>query len=212
MDVATALEGNWEFRVEHKGIRVFSSKMSGSPVLGFKAEAEFEVSFRKLVSLFHDFGSYNRWVHQLSEMEVLESNDELEYVVRQVINTPWPMPKREMLVRTNLHVSEAGAIALTMKGVPDYLPLRPDMHRVRETRGVWVFMPLEGGRVHITFVMHMNPGSDVPPALSNVALFEVPYHSLQKMRSLAQDASYNPAWPTVVDDHLHISEDIPGKP
>lgn len=212
MDVASALEGNWEFRVEHKGIRVFSSKMAGSPVLGFKGEAEFKVPFRKLVSLFHDFGSYGRWVHQLSEMQVLDENEDLEYVVRQVINTPWPMPKREVIVRTALHASEGGAVALTMQGVPDFLPVRPDMHRVRETRGVWVFMPLEGGRVHITFVMHMNPGSDVPPSLSNAALFEVPFYSLHKMRTLAQDASYRPAWPRIVDEHLHISEDTPYTP
>jgi hypothetical protein len=207
MDVATALEGNWEFRVEHKGIRVYSSKIAGSNVLGFKGEAEFEAPFRKLVSLFHDFGSYRRWVHQLSEIEVLNRNEELEYVIRQVINTPWPMPKREVIVRTSLHASEAGAVALTMQGIPDYLPLRPDLHRVRETRGVWVFMPMAGGKVHITFVMHMNPGSDVPATLSNVALFEVPFYSLQKMRALVQDPSYNPPWPSVVDDHFHITED-----
>jgi ribosome-associated toxin RatA of RatAB toxin-antitoxin module len=202
MDVATALEGNWEFRVEHKGIRVFSSKIPGSEVLGFKGEAIFEVPIRKLVSLFHDFDSYRRWVHQLAEMQVLDRNDDLEYVIRQVINTPWPMPKREMIVRTGLHASEAGAVAVTMQGTPDYLPRRMDMFRVMETRGVWVFMPLEGGQVHVTFVMHLNPGSDVPPALSNAALFEVPFYSLQKMRALAQDPGYNPPWPTVVDGHL----------
>ena len=207
MDVAKALEGNWEFRVEHKDIRIFSSKIPGSDVLGFKGETEFTVPFRKLVSLFHDFASYPRWVHQLAEMQVLEENGELEYVVRQVINTPWPMPKRELLIRTGLQVADAGAVALTMKGVPDYLPKRPDMHRVMETSGVWVFMPIDGGRVHITFVMHMNPGSDVPASLSNAALFEVPFYSLHKMRTLAQENSYKPAWPSIVDEHFHISED-----
>jgi hypothetical protein len=210
MDVATALQGNWEFRVEHKAIKVYSSRIRGSQVLGFKAETEFEVPFRKLISLFHDFRSYNRWVHQLAEMEVLHRNEELEYIVRQVINTPWPIPKREMIVRTSLHASEEGAVALTMDGVPDFVPSRPDLHRVRETRGVWVLMPIAGGRVHITFVMHMNPGRDIPPAVSNAALFEVPFYSLLKMRSLAQDPSYTPAWPSVVDNHIHIIEDDPG--
>lgn len=202
MDIANALEGNWEFRVEHKGIRIYSSKMTGSQVLGFKGEAEFDVPFRKLVSLFHDFGSYRRWVHHLAEMQVLEQNDELEYIVRQVINTPWPMPKRELIVRTNLYTSETGAMALTMVGVPDHLPSKPDLHRVRETKGVWVFMPIDKEKVHVTFVMHMHPGNDVPPAVCNAALFEVPFYSLHKMRTLAQDPSYNPPWPSVVDDHF----------
>lgn len=211
MDVATALEGNWEFRVDHKAIKVYSSKISGSQVLGFKAEAIFEVSLRKLVSLFHDFDSYGRWVHQLSEMQVLHQDDSLDYVVRQVLNTPWPLPKREMIVRTELHTSEAGALALTMSGLPDYLPEKPDFHRVRKAWGAWVLMPVEGSKVHVTFVMHIDPGSDIPPALSNAALFEVPFYSLQKMRALAQDPSYTPPWPSVVDDHLCIIEDRSGR-
>ena len=211
MDVATALKGNWEFRVDHKDIKVYSSKIRGSQVLGFKAETEFEVPFRKLISLFHDFGSYSRWVHQLSEVEVLHRNEELEYVVRQVINTPWPIQKREMIVRTSLHASEEGALALTMIGAPDYLPSKPDFHRVRESWGVWILMPVSGGKVHVTFVMHLNPGKDIPPAVSNAALFEVPFYSLHKMRALAQNPSYTPPWPSVVDNHIHIIEDEPGR-
>lgn len=210
MDVATALQGNWEFRVDHKAIKIYSSKMNGSEILGFKGETEFAVSFRKLISLFHDFGSYTRWVHQLAVMEVLEKNDDLEYVVRQVLNTPWPMQKREMIVRTCLHTTESGAVALTMQGLPDYLPPRPGLHRVRESRGVWILMPTAGGRVHVTFVMHVNPGRDVPAGVSNTALFEVPFYSLHKMRLLARDPSYRPPWPEVVDGHISIIEDEPG--
>ncbi|MGC8775059.1 MAG: START domain-containing protein [Chlorobaculum sp.] len=211
MDVASALEGNWEFRVDHKEIKIFSSKISGSQVLGFKGETVFQASLRKLISLFHDFGNYGKWVHQLSEMEVLHKSDELDYVVRQVLNTPWPIPKREMIVRTALHASEEGALALTMTGIPDYVPSRLDFHRVREARGVWILMPVAGGKVHVTFVMHLDPGSDIPPALSNAALFEVPFYSLLKMRNLAQDPSYKPAWPSVVDNHVTIIEDVPDK-
>jgi hypothetical protein len=211
MDVATALEGNWEFRVDHKDIKIFSSKISGSQVLGFKGETVFEAPLRKLISLFHDFGSYRRWVHQLAEMEVLHESDDLDYVVRQVLNTPWPIPKREMIVRTALHASGEGALALTMTGIPDYMPSRRDFHRVRETRGVWILMPLDHSKVHVTFVMHLDPGSDIPPALSNAALFEVPFYSLLKMRDLVQDPSYRPAWPKVVDNHISISEDEHGR-
>jgi hypothetical protein len=211
MDVAIALEGNWEFRVDHKAIKIFSSKINGSQVLGFKGETVFEAPLRKLISLFHDFGNYGRWVHQLSEMEVLHESDELDYVVRQVLNTPWPIPKREMIVRTALHAAEEGALALTMTGVPDYLPSRPDFHRVRQAKGVWVLMPVGSSKVHVTFVMHLDPGSDIPPAVSNAALFEVPFYSLLKMRSLVQDPSYTPPWPSVVDNHVTIIEDESGR-
>jgi hypothetical protein len=210
MDVANTLEGNWEFRVDHKSIKIYSSKMQGSQVLGFKGETVFDASLKKLISLFHDFGSYNKWVHQLSEMQVLHQSDELDYVVRQVLNTPWPLPKREMIVRTALHASEEGALALTMTGIPDYAPSRPDFHRVRDARGVWILMPMGNGKVHVTFVMHLDPGSDIPPALSNAALFEVPFYSLLKMRTLAEDPAYRPPWPSVVDNHVTIIEDEQG--
>lgn len=206
MDVATALRGNWEFRVDHKEIKVYSSKVDDSQVLGFKGEAEFNVSFRKLISLFHDFDSYNRWVHQLFEMEVMHKDEaNLDYVVRQVLNTPWPIPKRELIVRTELHTSEEGALALTMSSAHDFVPVKPDMYRVHEVWGGWILMPVNENRVHVTFVMHLDPGSDIPPALSNAALFEVPFYSLQKMRALAQDSSYTPPFPSGVGNHIHMA-------
>lgn len=211
MDVAAALKGNWEFRVDHKEIKIFSSKISGSQVLGFKAEALFNASLRKLVSLFHDFDSYGRWVHQLAEMQVLHEDKNLDYIVRQVLNTPWPIMKREMIVRTGLHASGDGALALTMNALPDYIPSRSDCYRVREAMGAWILMPVSEGKVHVTFAMHLDPGSDIPPALSNAALFEVPFYSMQKMRALVQNPSYTPKWPSVVDHHITITEDESGR-
>jgi hypothetical protein len=212
MDAVSALKGNWEFRVEHKNIRVYSTKLNHSNVHGFKGETEFPVSFKKLISLFYDTGNYRRWVHQLAEMEVLDKNDDLEYVIRQVINTPWPLSQREMIVRTGLQAAGENAVAVTMQGVSDFIPQNSRYHRVQETRGVWVFTPLDHGRVRITFAMHVNPGSDVPAPVSNTAMFEVPFYTLQNLRNLALDASYNPPYPEDIEDHIRIIEDVPDRP
>ncbi|MCF8382889.1 MAG: START domain-containing protein [Chlorobium sp.] len=204
MDVQSALQANWDFRVEHKGIRIFSSKVKNSDVLGFKGETEFPVTFRKLISLFYDTANYHRWVHQLAGMDVLEKNDCLEYVVRQVINAPWPLQKREMIVRTGLAQAGDHAVAVTMTGEPDYLPPNPQYHRVRHCRGLWIFSPTDSQSVHITFVMHVNPGSDVPSPVSNTAMFEVPFYSLQNMRNLLVSTAYNPPYPEEIEEHLCI--------
>ena len=153
------------------------------------------VSLKKMISLFHDMASYNRWVHQLADMDVLEKTDGVEYVVRQIINTPWPLQKREMIMRTGLVSAGENAIAVTMKGEPDYLPDNPNFHRVRHATGMWVFTPTDHGTVHTTFVMHVDPGKDVPSPVSNAGMFEVPFYSLNNMRTLVMDGSYNPPLP-----------------
>ena len=206
MDFERAREDEWEFRVEHKNIRVYSAKMKNSHNLGFKGIIEFPVSLRRLISLFHDTGSYKRWVHQLASMQVLEKGSNLEYVIHQVINTPWPFPKREMIVRTGLDVEGDNGIAVTMKAEPDYLPKKPGYFRIRETYGRWVFEPLANDVVRITFIMHVNPGEDVPPPMSNTAMFEVPFYSLQNLKSLAFDNAYNPPYPQEVDEYISIRE------
>lgn len=212
MDVELILKGDWGFRVEHKGIKIYSSKVSGSDVLGFKGETELQVPLKKLISLFHDMPSYNRWVHQLSEMDVLEKTDSIEYVVRQIINTPWPLQKREMIIRTGLTSVGENSIAVTMKGEPDYLPENPNYHRVRELAGIWVFTPNGHGTVHLTFAMHIDPGNDVPTPVSNAGMFEVPFYSLNNLRALAKDAAYNPPYPEDIEQHLSIIEDVPDTP
>ncbi len=211
MDVELILHGDWAFRVEHKGIKIYSSKVSGSDIHSFKGEAEMPVSLRKLISLFNDMGSYNRWVHQLADIDILEKNDGVEYVLRQTINTPWPLQKREMIVRTGLVSAGENAIGVIMKGEPDYLPENPKFHRVRHSTGLWVFTPTDQGTVHTTFVMHVDPGKDVPAPVSNAGLFEVPFYTLNNMRTLVLDGSYNPPYPEDIDRHLSIIEDVPDK-
>lgn len=212
MDVELVLHGNWQFRIEHKGIKIFSSKVNGSDIYSFKGETQMQVSLKKLISLFHDMANYNRWVHQLADMNVLEKTDGTEYVVRQIISTPWPLQKREIILRTGLVSVGDNSLAVTMKGEPDYLPHNPEYHRVRQSMGIWMFTPIEHGNVHITFVMHVDPGKDIPIPVSNAGMFEVPFYSLSNLRSLAMDRSYNPPYPADIEQHLSIIEDIPDKP
>jgi hypothetical protein len=212
MDIAMILDGNWAFRVEHKGIKIYSSRVSGSDVCGFKGETEVSVSLKKLISLFHDMASYPRWVHQLADMDILEKTEGVEYVVRQIINTPWPLQKREIILRTGLVSAGENAIGVTMKGEPDYLPDNPNYHRVRHSMGMWVFTPTDHGTVHISFVMHVDPGKDVPAPVSNAGMFEVPFYSLNNMKNLVMDGSYDPPYPEEIERHLSIVEDVPDKP
>ncbi|KAA6232635.1 hypothetical protein EKD00_01535 [Chlorobium phaeovibrioides] len=204
MDAHSILQADWEFRVEHKEIRIFSSRVEGSDVLGFKGEVTIPTTFRKLIALFHDTGSYLRWVHHLLEMEVLEKHDGLEYVIRQLIDAPWPVAKREMIIRTALAPFGDNGVAVTMQGAADALPENSSAVRVRDITGMWAFTPDGPDTVQLTFVMHIDPGADVPSGLSNQAMFEVPFYTLKNLRQLAADGSYNPPYPREADLHLSI--------
>lgn len=204
MEAHSILQADWEFRVEHKGIKIYSSRIEGSDVLGFKGEVTIPTTFRKLIALFHDTAGYLRWVHHLLEMEVLEKNEGFEYVVRQLIDAPWPVTKREMIIRTALEPFGDNGVAVTMQGVPDALPEGSSAVRVRDISGIWAFTPDGLDTVRLTFVMHVDPGKDVPSGLSNQAMFEVPFYTLKNLRQLVTDASYNPLYPDEADLHLSI--------
>ncbi|MEI7788945.1 MAG: START domain-containing protein [Chlorobiaceae bacterium] len=212
MDTAQLLHGDWKFRIEHKGIKIFSSQVSGSDIYGFKGETEMEVSLKKLISLLYDMKSYNRWVHQLVDMHILDNTDPLDYVVRQILKTPWPLQEREVIMRTGFVSAGGNSLAVTMKGEPDYLPDNPQYHRVRHASGIWHFTPTAQEKVHITFVMHIDPGKDVPSSVSNTGMFEVPFYTLNNLRNLLKDSSYAPPYPEELARYLSIVEDIPDKP
>ena len=211
MDIGLILHGDWKFRIEHKGIKIYSSKVDGSDIQGFKGEAEVEVSLNKLISLFYDMRSYNRWVHQLVDMHILDKTTPTEYVVRQIIKTPWPLQHSEVIMRTGLTLAGDNSVALTMKAEPDYLPDNPEYHRVRHATGMWAFKPTTEGRVNITFVMHIDPGKDVPSSMSNAGMFEVPFYSMNNLKTLLKDASYNPPYPEDIKQHLTIIDDTAEK-
>jgi hypothetical protein len=98
-----------------------------------------------------------------------------------------------------------------MKAEPDYLPDNPVYHRVRHATGMWVFRPATEGTVNITFVMHIDPGKDVPSALSNAGMFEVPFYSLNNLKTLIKDAAYNPPYPEELERHLSFIDETADK-
>lgn len=206
MDLAPLLNGQWEFRVEHKGIRVFSARIAGSELHGFKGEITLQVSFRRLISLFYDMGNYRRWVHHLAEMEIVDKSEEMEYVLRQVIEVPWPLKAREVLMHSALLPSVDNMLAVGMESVPDYLPPNPRYHRVRQASGLWLFAPEADGRVTVIFLMYLDPGPDIPSALSNAGMFEVPFYTLNNLRSLVEDQAYTPPWPVELDSFIIIDD------
>ena len=202
MELAQILEGNWLFRVEHRGITIHSSTIQDSPIQGFKGEVELQVSLKRLL-----MENYKRWVHQLAELTVIDKPDPTEYIIRQVINTPWPLQQREVIMRSRLEGVGENGVALSMQSEPDYLPLHAQCHRVRHAQGMWVFTPNGHGVVQVMFIMHLDPGPDVPPPVSNAGLFEVPFYTLKNLKALLDDAKYQPMWPEELEHYLAIVED-----
>ncbi|MEI6848191.1 MAG: hypothetical protein WCK32_09220 [Chlorobiaceae bacterium] len=69
--VASILTKNRDFCVDHKGLKIFSSEVTGSDIQSFKGETKLQVPFKKLMDLFYDMANYGRWVHQLAELDVI---------------------------------------------------------------------------------------------------------------------------------------------
>ncbi|ANT64848.1 MULTISPECIES: SRPBCC family protein [Prosthecochloris] len=204
MGIEVFAEDRWEFRVEHKGISIFSAKLESSDIMGFKGHVVLKVPLRKLIALFHDFESYHRWVHHLLSMQLLEKGEQLDYIVRQVIDAPWPLKPMEMLIRTGVAEEGSEGVAVTMVSEPEFIPEDSRFQRVRETYGKWIFIPGKDDQVDITFMMHMHPGENIPSGIVNTALFEVPFYSLQNLRRLAEDERYSPPYPSDVDEFIAI--------
>lgn len=187
---------NWEGGRERDGIRVWTREVPGSPVRAFKATMVAKTTLSGLVNLIQDTENAPRWVYSTERIDLLKQDVEKgSFVVRAQMNFPWPLADRDVIVAGQV-LQDARTLAVTIhsRGItaPEY-PAAPDIVRMPEMEGTWIFRPLGNGMVEITMIGHADPGGHIPPGIVNMLLDMTPRKTLEGMRRLLPEARYQRA-------------------
>ena len=75
------------------------------------------------------------------------------------------------------------------------------MNVCQALRGGWLFRPLANGQVEVTMTGHADLGGAVPAVIVNLLIQEHPYNTLQGLRRVIGDMTYQKVqYPHIVDN------------
>ena len=189
--------------LDKNNIKIWSYKVPKSPLSGFVATTTVKSTLSGLVSLITDTQNANRWLYRTSRIDVLARDDGQQFfTIRVITDVPWPLTDREALVDVRITQDKTGRVRIDSNesvSASKY-PVADCCLRMPMVKGYWLFKPVGNGMVEVTMSGHADPGGMIPKGLVNFLIQEHPYNTLQGLRRVIGDTTYQKAqYPHIVE-------------
>ena len=182
----------WDLAKESNNIKVYTRPVEGSSFKEYKGVMQIDASLSSLVALVDDITAYPKWIHTCTEATVLKRIGQRESYIYTVNDAPWPISDRDA-VSFNLisQNHETLVVTISILGVPDFVPPKSGLVRVKKLKGFWQFSPLTNGSVEVVYQVHNEPGGNLPTWLVNSVVVTQPFHTLLNMREQIKEPVYS---------------------
>lgn len=177
-------ENPWQLKKDHDGIKVYTRKVEGSPILEFKSVMTVDVPRDKAVDFYLDGSKYTQWFYQCKEARVLETRPEGN-VYYYVMGMPWPVFDRDSVYLARM-MSDKGDVIFRLSSLDGVYPPQPGKVRVGYLKIEWRFKSVLGGKTEITFQQHSSADGHIPVPIVNALSINMPFKTFQKMKELLQ--------------------------
>ena len=184
----TPCENDWVLVKDKSNIKIFSRKFTGSEIKEIKAHTKINTPVAGLTALLMDVETFPDWMPNVKSTEILKKVSENEIYYYIEVKIPWPFSNRDNIMHIKLHkdtVSKTESISI--EGIPDYIPERPDLVRIQKSCGMWEFTPGENDTTDISLRYLADPGGNVPAWVVNFFVADVPYKTLIRLKEAVRE-------------------------
>lgn len=182
---SVAEEPQWQLETEDGAIRIYSRPVEGSPFLAVKAITRIEAPLQSVLNELGNGDGCAKWRGMCKSSRILEQVSERERYVYVVLDLPWPLSDRDMVVHSRASVDQGSqAVSVTFETVSDRLPPQ-DLVRA-ESSASYTIEAIEEQVVEFTYIMHTDLGGKVPVDQFNSRMLDATRKDMQRLLKLVQ--------------------------
>ncbi len=168
-------------------IKVYTCHTDTSKFKSLVAEFTLQTTLDQLAQFIFDTPSYTRWQFNTIEAEAIKKISSSEQIYHTVIEAPWPVTDRDMVVRMKIqHNSTDNEMVITAESEPGILPKEESHVRVPSSRAKWIVKEKNKNLLQIKYTMQIDPGGAVPSWLVNWVCAQAPYESFRNLKAILE--------------------------
>ncbi|MBS1506240.1 MAG: hypothetical protein JSS79_06305 [Bacteroidetes bacterium] len=172
---------NCTLRKDQDSIKVYTCHNDTSKFKSITAEFTMHATLDEVEKFFLDFPGYVNWQFNTVTSTLLEKVSSTEFIYYTIIDAPWPVTDRDMVVKLNLYRSDRSLI-ITANSVASKIPSKNEYIRVPVSHSVYEFQIKSRNSLSVSYKMQIDPGGSVPIWLVNLVCAQAPYLSFKKMK------------------------------
>lgn len=177
----------WDIARDDNGITVYqrSDKTTGDEQ--FLAITTVDAGSEKILAVVKDINSNRYWMADCIYSEMKLQVSDSEFIAYYVTKPPWPVEKRDSVVRIRIKRISRYNILIEMNSLPEgeagrYVSKVPDMVRIYRMNG-FVGLTENSGKTEVRFGVSGEAGGDVPGFIVRWGGWRIPYSTLDGLRN-----------------------------
>ncbi|MFD2147445.1 START domain-containing protein [Mucilaginibacter antarcticus] len=191
---AAMAQGDWTFKTESEGIKVYSNTKSALKVKPIKVECTFNATAAQIAAALIDVKNYPDWVYKTKITTLVKQVSATDLFYYSEINMPWPAQNRDFAAHiTATQAADTKVITVDAPSVANLVPEKEGIVRVKKSTGKWVLAPAVNNQTQVTYYLQLEPDGGAPAWLINLFLSDGPVQSFKKLKRQVQKAAYKNA-------------------
>ena len=182
--VGRKLKGRWKLIKRRRGIKVYSMKVKGSPLIAMRGDAVLNAPLPKAVYLLHNVPLKTKWVSRLKKIYTVHTYSPTNLVNYAHYDLPWPVADRDFVYQTRLVIDNKlqqirwYTLSVSHPKAPKTVGVRGELLYSR-----YVLKPIDNGRkTFLRAEIQGNPKGSLPIFLVNLIQKQWPYKTIRGIR------------------------------
>lgn len=173
---------NWKLEKNKDSIKVYTSSTAHSSFKAVKVECTFPGNYSKLIAVLSNVSRFEEWVYKNKRSVLLKQNSPLDLIYYSETNMPFPLSNRDVVIHLKIRTDSLPKfLSISGNVVDDMFPEVPTKVRVPKYASNWKVTMPEAGKIHIDFIVELDPGGSIPAWAANMFAEKGPYGSFSKL-------------------------------
>jgi hypothetical protein len=184
IDTKDLYSQSWDFIKEKDGIKIYTRKEPNSSLKSFKGETYLHTKMENVTALIGNVKNFEWWDKDITEIKVLlnEKDKHVQYYL--IYDVPWPITDRDLVVDAIITTDPVtGTRVVEARPLPNVVPEKPNLIRIKKYWQKWTIIPMEPGIVHVILEGFVDPGGNVPAWLYNMVITETPLKVIRSVQT-----------------------------
>ncbi|TEW56545.1 hypothetical protein E2R68_00470 [Psychromonas sp. RZ22] len=155
-----------------------------------QVEAKFFTSRSKALvfRVLSDIKGTPRWFERVQSLQVLQVYNNHQYLLRTVINSPWPFKDREVITCVDTLFKE-NITTINITSCSDRVPTNDQYVRLVQVESRWTIQKISNSIVEVNYKTWLDPNGYVPAFIFNRELIAGTEADLNKLQTIIDNAS-----------------------
>ena len=174
---------NCNLKKDNDGIKVYLCDSELSNFRTIVVELDMPATLSQYAAHVLAVENYKYWHYKSIEPSLLDKISDTEIYYYSEVEAPWPVDNRDFIFHLQMSQDSITKILkVELTEMPDYIPHKEGIVRVPEGHAVLKVTPIDKANVHVSYIIDLNPGGDIPAWVANMFAAKAPWQTYNEFR------------------------------